>query len=66
MTEMCETPWQTIADAPFGCDLELAVVEGGEVHRLIVPCCRNQSGWVNAATGKRIDVHPTHWRHWRL
>lgn len=21
-------------------------------------------GWKNAATGARVDVHPTHWRPW--
>lgn len=21
-------------------------------------------GWRNAATGARVDVHPTHWRPW--
>ena len=61
---MCDTAWQTIANAPFGQDLEVAVVEGDEVHRLIVACRRTAIGWINAATGRRIDVDPTHWRYW--
>lgn len=66
MPQMCELDWQTIANAPFGHDLEVAVVEGTEAHRLIVPCRRTPTGWINAATGRRLDVHPTHWRYWPL
>jgi hypothetical protein len=60
---MCDANWQPIASAPFELDLELAVIEDGEIHRLIVRCQRTTFGWRDAATGSRIDVHPTHWRH---
>lgn len=63
--EMNEPDWQSIARAPFDCDLELAVIENGEVHRLITRCRRSPSGWISAASGKPLDIHPTHWRHWR-
>jgi hypothetical protein len=33
---------------------------------LVFPCRRILSGWVNAETRQRIDVHPTHWRGWRV
>jgi hypothetical protein len=62
---MTEAPWHPIATAPFDSDLELAVVEGADIHALVFRCRRAQSGWINAATGQRIDVDPTHWRQWQ-
>jgi hypothetical protein len=56
--------WQPISIAPFDCDLELAVRDGGELHVLVFPCRRVLGGWVKAATRERICVNPTHWRHW--
>jgi hypothetical protein len=57
--------WQPIADAPFGIDLELAVLEGDEAHALVFPCRRElNSGWRKCGTRELIDVHPTHWRSW--
>jgi hypothetical protein len=63
--DMAAKLWQPIATAPFDRDLEVAVVEGADVHALVVSCRRSPQGWLNAATGKRIDVNPTHWRAWR-
>jgi len=57
--------WEPISTAPFDRDLELAVIERGEVHALVFPCRRILSGWVNAETKQRIEVYPTHWREWR-
>jgi hypothetical protein len=57
--------WQPIASAPFDRDLELSVVERGEVFALVFPCRRTTSGWVSAATGQPVLVDPTHWREWR-
>lgn len=62
---MSENAWQSIANAPFDRDLELAVIESGEVYSLIVPGRRIPSGWINASTGRRVEVNPTHWRDWR-
>ncbi|MBX9846567.1 MAG: hypothetical protein K2Z80_32640 [Xanthobacteraceae bacterium] len=56
--------WKPIVNAPFDCDLQLAVLEGEDVHVLVACCRRARQGWINAATGKPIDVHPTHWREW--
>ena len=56
--------WKEIAEAPFDDDLELAVIEDEEIHRLAARCRRGPSGWIDAATGQRIEVHPTHWRRW--
>ena len=57
--------WQDISGAPFGQDLELAVIDYDGPHALVFPCRRVLSGWIDAETLKRIDVRPTHWRPWR-
>lgn len=57
--------WQPISTAPFDRDLELAVVENADAHALVFRCRRRPHGWVNAVTGKRIDIDPTHWREWQ-
>jgi hypothetical protein len=62
---MAETSWHPINTAPFDCDLELAVVEGGDAHALVFRCRRVHEGWVNATTGQRIAADPTHWRKWQ-
>jgi hypothetical protein len=56
--------WHPISTAPFDRDLQLSVIEGGEVYPLVFPCRRTESGWVNAATRKLVFVNPTHWREW--
>jgi hypothetical protein len=61
---MTDDTWQPINTAPFDCDLELAVVEGKETHALVFRCRRASAGWINATTGERINVDPTHWRKW--
>jgi len=54
-----------ISTAPLDIDLEVCVIDRGEVHALIFPCRRNESGWIDASTKKLIDIEPTHWRVWR-
>lgn len=56
--------WQPITTAPFDRDLQLAVIEGGEVNALVFPCRRVLRGWVKAKTAAPVNVHPTHWREW--
>jgi hypothetical protein len=56
--------WRAIASAPFGRDLELAVIDANEVHALVFPCRRVLRGWVKAKTNSSVNVHPTHWREW--
>lgn len=56
--------WQPIASAPFGVDLELAVIDRDGVHALVFPCRRGLTGWVKSEFGERVDVSPTHWRGW--
>ncbi|SIO44459.1 hypothetical protein SAMN05443247_05455 [Bradyrhizobium erythrophlei] len=59
-----QTIWQRISTAPFGCDLELAVIEEAHVHQLVFACRRAPGGWINAQTNQRVIVRPTHWRLW--
>jgi hypothetical protein len=62
---MDERPvWETISTAPFGRDLELAVIEGNRVHPLVFACRRAPDGWLKVQTLERIVVSPTHWRPW--
>jgi hypothetical protein len=56
--------WQPITTAPFNRELELAVIDAGGPHALVFPCRRILGGWMNAVTGDRIEVQPTHWRLW--
>jgi hypothetical protein len=58
--------WQSISTAPFERDLELAVIDNdGEPHALVFPCRRTLGGWIDAATKRRVEVLPTHWREWK-
>ncbi len=56
--------WKPILTAPFDRDLELAVILGHSVA-LAFAARRTPGGWIHAATKKRIDVDPTHWREWQ-
>ena len=56
--------WQAVANAPFDCDLELAVIDEDGLHALVFPCRRILGGWISASTKERLDVRPTHWRPW--
>jgi hypothetical protein len=56
--------WQPISGAPFGRELELAVIDGDGIHALVFPCRRTLTGWMRAGTKERVDVSPTHWRDW--
>jgi hypothetical protein len=56
--------WQPIVTAPFGRNIELAVIDANEVHALVFPCRRVPGGWVKADTDLSVNVHPSHWREW--
>jgi hypothetical protein len=56
--------WLPVSIAPSDGDLEVCVIENGEVYALVFPCRRNSDAWVDASTKKRIDIQPTHWRLW--
>ncbi|WGD50896.1 hypothetical protein QA641_35790 [Bradyrhizobium sp. CB1650] len=57
--------WERLETAPpFDQDLEIAVIEGNTIHRVIFPCRWIFDGWIKAKTGERVAVQPTHWRIW--
>jgi hypothetical protein len=56
--------WQPIETAPFDQDLQLSVIEDGQVHALVFPCRRSAAGWVNGVTRQTVALRPTHWRSW--
>jgi hypothetical protein len=56
--------WLPISNAPSGANLEVCVMDSHEIHTLVFPCRKNGTEWVDAATKKRIDIQPTHWRIW--
>jgi len=61
---MSTSNWQPISSAPFDHDLEVSVIEKGEVYPIIFPCRRASGGWIRASTGRPIFIDPTHWRTW--
>jgi hypothetical protein len=57
--------WITSANAmPLDQDLAVAVIDQDGVHALEAPCRRRAGCWVDAKTGRLLDVQPTHWREW--
>jgi len=57
--------WERLETAPpFDRDLEIAVIEGNTIHRVVFPCRRIFGGWIKAKTGEHVAVQPTHWRIW--
>jgi len=56
--------WLPISGAPFGSDLQLSVIEHGEVHALVFACRQTEGGWLNSSTGDLVPINPTHWRNW--
>jgi hypothetical protein len=56
--------WHPASSAPFDEDLELSVIEKGEVHALVFPCRRTTTGWINTSTKFAVSVDPSHWRPW--
>ncbi|MEF2071442.1 hypothetical protein [Consotaella aegiceratis] len=57
--------WKEISSALFDRDLQLAVIEDDDPHPLVFPCRRTIEGWINAKTGRLVNVNPTHWREWK-
>ena len=51
--------------APAGVPLQVLVTDGSsesEDYLLPYPCQLTPDGWVNAATGSRLEVRPTRWK----
>jgi hypothetical protein len=67
MAEMHAMPdkWLPVSIAPQNADLEVCVIDDkGGIHALVHPVHKRGADWVDAATKKRIDIEPTHWRKW--
>ena len=57
--------WQPISTAPYDLDVELAVIDRDGEHVLIFPCRRKGTdSWIDALTGRIIEVQPTNWCEW--
>jgi hypothetical protein len=56
--------WQPVASAPFDRGIQVSVIVKSEVHALVVPRRRTQSGWLRASTREQLFIDPTHWREW--
>ncbi len=56
--------WLSVSIAPSDADLEVCVIDGSGVHALVFPVRKSGNDWVDAATKRRIDIVPTHWRKW--
>lgn len=56
--------WQAAAVAPRNEDIEVAVIDREGAHPVVIPCRRICDGWIDAASHRRLDISPTHWRPW--
>ena len=56
--------WLPVSIAPTDADLEVCVMDNHGTHALVFPCRKSETGWLDAATKKRIDIQPTDWRKW--
>jgi hypothetical protein len=56
--------WLPVSIAPSDIDLEVGVMDRGDVHALIFPIRKRAGRWVDAVTGRPVDIEPTHWRAW--
>jgi len=57
-------PWLPISSAPSNADLEVCVTDNHGIHELVSPCHKDETGWIDNLTKKRVDIQPTHWRKW--
>ncbi|WP_271593146.1 hypothetical protein [Bradyrhizobium sp. CCBAU 65884] len=65
LTSIGDLTWERLETAPpFDRDLEIAVIEGNTIHRVVFPCRRIFGGWIKAKSGEHVTVQPTHWRIW--
>ena len=66
MVEVHQLPekWLPISIAPSDTDLEVGVMDRGDVHALIFPVRKRGNGWIDASMKRSVDIQPTHWRIW--
>jgi hypothetical protein len=51
---------------PFDRDIQVSVIEKGDVHVLVSPCRQTPSGWRRAFPRQLLFIEPTHWREWPI
>jgi hypothetical protein len=51
---------------PTDRDLLIAVVDDEGVHAIDLACRWREGLWIDAKTGRKIDVNPTHWRQYEI
>jgi len=58
--------WRPISTAPSNQELELRIVEDGEISTLEFPCLRtNAAAWINVDLGAEITIRAKQWRIWQ-
>ena len=55
---------RTLKEIPKDRDLRLGVLDAETVHALMFPCRLHEGSWVDAKTGRQVEVFPTHWQEW--
>jgi hypothetical protein len=68
MTNVLERPdvWRRVdGSEPIATDLEICVEENGELIPLVFPCRKKVAMRVDARSGRRLIIHPSHWRLWQ-
>lgn len=56
--------WHPISTAPFNRLLEVRIAGEHGTRRIPFPCRRDDSGWINADLGVRVEIDPIDWRVW--
>ena len=56
--------WLPVSIAPSDTDLEVGVMDKGDVYALVFPVRKSGTEWADASTKKHVDIAPTHWRKW--
>ena len=63
MRSKIEMYWNSVDSAPAEVLLQVLVNDGsGSDYLLPYPCKLTPEGWVNAATGSRLEVRPNRWK----
>jgi hypothetical protein len=58
--------WHPISTAPYNQELELRIVQVGEIAPLEFPCLQTNAGqWINVDLGSGINISPVEWRVWQ-
>jgi hypothetical protein len=57
-------PVVALTDIPKDRDLRLGVLDGQTIHTLVFPCRIQDHVWVDAKTGRSVEIYLTHWQEW--